>query len=418
MNEIVLSGNTPWVEDFVRAELQADSVDNWVDRILGSVFESVQEVRNDPVLAEAVRVATVSHWRSFLTHLGQSEQEFRLVPHAAEVAKAVAQRGHPLHVILRIYSNAQREVWQYIIDVVDRLPPAEFDEKEVLVHFWTRASAWFDGSVEASLQIYNDEVDRIRQGGAARQLDAVRAILDGEVTDARVASASLDGHPLSGVNTAILLNTFDDNVIADLRGAAATLTNHLGLRRSLVIHPGGRDLWCWTSSRTEPDLPRLREIEDWLAERHITAAVGAPAPGVAGFRATHRDALAVQRLALRSHPGSALTLFSDVELLTLVAGAEGMPDFVVRTLGPLAEPGEGAERLRETLQALLVHHSVEAAAKALSVHKNTVRYRIDRAEELLGRSVVEGSTELDLALRWFTRLPAPPATPPGRSRPS
>jgi len=402
----------PWIDDFVRGELGAASVDNWVERILGSIFESVPEVRNDAALSETVRVATAAHWRSFLTHLGQPEQEFRLIPHAAEVVKAVAERGHPLHVILGIYSNAQREVWHYIIDVVDRLPPTEFDDKEVLVHFWTRASAWFDGSVESSLQLYNSEVDRIRQGGAARQLDAVRAILNGEVSEAKVASASLDGHPLSSVNTAILLNTNDDNVIADLRSAAKTLTSQLGLRRSLVIHPGGRDLWCWTSSRSEPDLSRLHESEGWLAERRITAAVGAPAPGLVGFRTTHRDALAAQRLALSSIENCALTLFTEVEVLTLVAGAEGMPDFVARTLGQLAEPGEASERLRETVGALLVHHNVEAAARALSVHKNTVRYRVDRAEEILGRPVTERSTELDLALRWFARFPPEAAAKP------
>ena len=110
-------------------------------------------------------------------------------------------------------------------------------------------------------------------------------------------------------------------------------------------------------------------------------------------------------------------MFTEVELLTLVHGSEGMPDFVARTLGPLMEPGEAAERLRETLHALLVHHSVEAAAKALSVHKNTVRYRVDRAEELLGRPVSESSTELALALRWIARFPVLPASPAGQDHP-
>ena len=90
-----------------------------VERILRSIVGAVPEVRSDTVLTEAVRDATVAHWRSFLINLGQREQEFRLVPRAAEVVTTIAQRGQPLHVILGIYAAAQREVWRYIIDVTD-----------------------------------------------------------------------------------------------------------------------------------------------------------------------------------------------------------------------------------------------------------------------------------------------------------
>ena len=45
-----------------------------------------------------------------------------------------------------------------------------------------------------------------------------------------------------------------------------------------------------------------------------------------------------------------------------------------------------------------------AAAERLGCHKNTVQYRIRRAEEVLGRSVRERRVDLELALqaaRWL-----------------
>lgn len=211
-----------------------------------------------------------------------------------------------------------------------------------------------------------------------------------------------------GVNTAIVLHAQDHNMVADLGGAATMLTEQLGLRRPLTIHPGGRDLWCWTSSRDEPDLSKLRTAQPWLVAHNIVAAVGAPALGLDGFCSTHRDALAAQVVALHSRTPEALTLFSEVELLTLLTDAEAMARFVARTLGVLAEPGETNERLRETVHTLLISGSVEATARLLTVHKNTVRYRVDRAEELIGRPVTDTPTETELALRWHARFLAPP----------
>ena len=73
--------------------------------------------------------------------------------------------------------------------------------------------------------------------------------------------------------------------------------------------------------------------------------------------------------------------------------------FVHRILGRLTSTDEQAARLRSTVHALLSTGSVEAAAQRLCVHKNTVRYRIERAEELMGRRVADSSTEIEVALR-------------------
>jgi DNA-binding PucR family transcriptional regulator len=69
-------------------------------------------------------------------------------------------------------------------------------------------------------------------------------------------------------------------------------------------------------------------------------------------------------------------------------------------LGPLAVDDENSARLRETAQIFLdTGSSYTATASAQILHKNTVQYRIRKAEEIMGRPVQKGHTDLEVALR-------------------
>lgn len=80
-------------------------------------------------------------------------------------------------------------------------------------------------------------------------------------------------------------------------------------------------------------------------------------------------------------------------------------DWVVETLGGLCRDDAQTEQLRTTLATFLdCGRSFTAAAERLQCHKNTVQYRIRRAEGLCGRSLREGQLDLELALlacRWL-----------------
>jgi len=99
--------------------------------------------------------------------------------------------------------------------------------------------------------------------------------------------------------------------------------------------------------------------------------------------------------------GEAFTAYADVELVALVGGNEpAVRALVARELGALAGDEKGLDRVRETVAAYLAHGgSVEATASTLIVHKNTIRYRLAQAEELVGHPLSERRTELALALR-------------------
>jgi len=84
--------------------------------------------------------------------------------------------------------------------------------------------------------------------------------------------------------------------------------------------------------------------------------------------------------------------------------------------GTLATDDEPHARLRDTLLAFLQSGgSYKATAEQLVLHKNTVQYRIRKAEESLGRPAAEHRHDVELALqagRWL----GPAVLQPARER--
>jgi DNA-binding PucR family transcriptional regulator len=98
----------------------------------------------------------------------------------------------------------------------------------------------------------------------------------------------------------------------------------------------------------------------------------------------------------------------------------GSPDllraWVLATLGGLAADDEQQARLRDTLLVFLQSGgSYKTTAERLTLHKNTVQYRIRKAEESLGRPASQHRQDVELALqasRWLgpsVLRPLPPS---------
>jgi DNA-binding PucR family transcriptional regulator len=98
--------------------------------------------------------------------------------------------------------------------------------------------------------------------------------------------------------------------------------------------------------------------------------------------------------------------FTDVAPVAMMLGS---PDllraWVLATLGGLATDDEHHARLRDTLLVFLQSGgSYKTTAEQLVLHKNTVQYRIRKAEESLGRPAAENRQDVELALqtsRWL-----------------
>ena len=117
-------------------------------------------------------------------------------------------------------------------------------------------------------------------------------------------------------------------------------------------------------------------------------AFGTPGPGLDGFRIGHTEATEAT-----PHRGAGRPLgvvrYDEIEAVSLLSGDHERLGRVRRrrTLGPLAAPDEGTARLRETLLAWLAEGgNARRAAERLHAHKNTVLYRLQRAQRLLDRA--------------------------------
>jgi DNA-binding PucR family transcriptional regulator len=104
-------------------------------------------------------------------------------------------------------------------------------------------------------------------------------------------------------------------------------------------------------------------------------------------------------------PGaSALITYPEVAALSLVKfDKDQVLTFVRDQLGKLASKDRRMAELRQTVSVFLAEgHNARRAAEVLCTHKNTVHYRIARAEEIRRRPIVENTFELELALRLVT----------------
>jgi DNA-binding PucR family transcriptional regulator len=93
--------------------------------------------------------------------------------------------------------------------------------------------------------------------------------------------------------------------------------------------------------------------------------------------------------------------FSEVAPVAMMLGsADLLRAWVLSTLAGLAADDDHHARLRDTLLVFLQSGgSYKTTAERLMLHKNTVQYRVRKAEESLGRPVGENRHDVELALR-------------------
>jgi DNA-binding PucR family transcriptional regulator len=138
-------------------------------------------------------------------------------------------------------------------------------------------------------------------------------------------------------------------------------------------------------------------------------AIGPLAGGVDGFRWSHRvaeDARGVATIAgRRGHTVIAATDPGLSAISRLGSDVAATRAWVATVLGDLAADNENDARLRETLRVFLgCGSSYKLAAEELSLHFNSVKYRVARAIARRGREIGSDRLEIELALlacHWY-----------------
>jgi purine catabolism regulator len=138
-------------------------------------------------------------------------------------------------------------------------------------------------------------------------------------------------------------------------------------------------------------------LERWIAGPGASARVGV-APAVhepLGIAPAWSAALVALKSALRTQ--AELVRYDDLSLPAVLLNEVPLERLAPKVAAWLA-PLEDQPRIRETLESFLEHGlDVRATARALHLHPNSVRYRLARAEVLLGAPL--RSAETIVALR-------------------
>lgn len=365
------------------------------------------ETRADIVLRG--RAGLLAWARAFVR--GTAPEEVESPSEAYAYARALARRGVPLDVLLRIHRLALGVLLQAWEERLGSPEPPESAEQRILA---TKRSIevnfrFHDALMEGLSTEYQRERERWVRGAEALRRETVTSILAEAPIDPDAASSIL-GYELRRHHVGLVLwataTPDDPQVIPRLERAAAAVASDLGAGRPLMLSVDGSTLWAWLGRDAEPSRARLDSLTTRNADG-VSIALGAPGHGLTGFRRTHRDAVDAARVAIVSQrrPGT-VTAFHAVELAALLAeDSERTERFVRDRLGRLAGGDDESARLRATLLIYLEENgSRVATAKRIGVHPNTVANRIRTCRELLGREFREDHVALLVALTLAATL--------------
>lgn len=143
------------------------------------------------------------------------------------------------------------------------------------------------------------------------------------------------------------------------------------------------------AERLRRELARLIPPEDFYI------ALGLPHRGFSGLRRSFREAYASAKFGAF---GAGLVPFERVEPASLLEAAprEAVAEFWRRTIGKVREERPD---LAATLEVLArVGFNQRLAAKSLHVHKNTLRYRLEHLESILGCSLADPDVRFRIRL--------------------
>jgi DNA-binding PucR family transcriptional regulator len=256
-----------------------------------------------------------------------------------------------------------------------------------------------DGFAESVAQEFQREHDDSVVASAAARIEAVNGVLNGGSLSTQASRAL--GYPLGGRHRAMVVwIEGETSGAADaLRTAAVTLLDRLRSTHRLLLPVGAGAMWAWGT--VPPESEPAESVEALSIPAGVRAALGQAGDGVAGFRDSHREARAVERLiGLNGNSLPPIVDHASVALACLLSGdLPAARAFVRSQLGPLGMGGRRNQDLRRTLRCYLdQERSLARVSALLHISRNTVTYRIRQAEQLAGRSIDRDHQDLHAAL--------------------
>lgn len=364
---------------------------------------SVPEFFDDDDLVREVEASAYGNVAAMLS-VFRAETVAEQVPIRPEVtafASTVARRQLPLELLIQSYRVGQTLFSRLWMDALAERLTEQAVFIEALHRSFDELNVYLDRVVAQLVSDYERERDRWLLGEAARRTALVERLLRGDRIPIDHAGRQLD-HDLRAPQTALVAwmpsHGEVDQQLTALASCLTAVCSTAGVPRMLMLPAGTSAMWAWIPGDLDTD--RLAECAAKLPDSEVLIAAGQTAHGDDAFRISHEQALRARRIASRMPTPARLTLHADVATVALLAGdEEEARRFVSRTLGDLAARTATAEQLRETLWVFLQEGgNTRRASERLFMHRNTVLYRLQRIEALLGHPLDKRRLDLEVAL--------------------
>ena len=367
----------------------------------------IEDLRGDERILQLLRSSVEGNVDTILHMFQHGIGIDRVEPPSAavEYARRLAQRGVPVNALVRAYRLGQDTLLRRGLDEVRRQggnPEVASLAGQRMVEITFGYIDWMSQRVVIS---YENERDRWLQNRSAVRAARTRELLAGNSVDMAAAEAAL-GYRLAQRHVGIVVWTRagapGEDELSPLERFVIRLAERVSCpARPLFVPCDDSSAWAWLPigrcAGIEPEIIRQATGSDG----RVMVAVGEPAQGVDGFRVSHTQAVQTQAVALlRDAEAPQVTTFGQVGVAALLsADVEAARAWVSQVLGRLATDDDHCARLRKTLRVFLATGgSYTASAAQLAMHKNSVKYRVEKAGQERGRPIHGDRLEVEVAL--------------------
>ena len=376
--------------------------------VTDSILEQIEPLSQDQAIIDLLTVSVESNVTTLVHVIGYQidSHPADAPPAALAYARRLAQRGVPVGELLRAYRVGQACFMQWCyheLAVQARDLPTAL---AAAMRLTESTFGYIDRVSELVLTAYVRERDEWVRNTVAVRAAQVRSLLAGGPIEVNRVEPAL-GYRLRQYHLGIVAWVEEaarkEGTLVELERMAGQLADQLSKgARALFVSRDESSAFIWMPLGSEQALRTdVFGGTPLTSDFSVRLAVGEPAEGPEGFRVTIREALRAHAVALMAGPAAPRVIrFGEVAPVALLAEDIGAArSWVGRALGPLAADDDQTARLRETLHVFLsTGGSYQETAERLSLHKNTVFYRVRKAQEVRGRKVADDRFVVELAL--------------------
>jgi GGDEF-like domain/PucR C-terminal helix-turn-helix domain len=298
--------------------------------------------------------------------------------------RRAARNGIDLSTSIARYTTAYRIAWSYVLE---ELGYSDISEEHRMLVARQASTASLSLLTRLLTDVADVHLGALKQDSRRSALNdgwLARRILAGEPVDVREINYDFDAEHVGLIAWGKVASK-----------AIATVSDRLRYQSWIISNDDGT-VWAWFASSRGCSSDDIAQALDLHPK--VSAAIGRPAPELAGFRDTHGLAQAAYRVAKLS--GQRLTHYTDVAREARALQDPLHARWLIRSyVTPIITHREGVT-LRKTLETYYnAAQNVDKAARLLSSDWHTVRRRLDRVGAIIGSQLPALHSEMELALR-------------------